>query len=114
MNKLQAIVLEAPAAPAEGGNGIILIAYGLMFVAFYFFVIAPQRKQQKEVQKFQSELSIGSSVMTNGGIFGKVVQLGDTKVTLQVAEGVRIVFLRTAILSAAEDSDKAAGQSSLN
>lgn len=114
MNKLQAIVLEAPAAPAEGGNGIILLAYGLMFVAFYFFVIAPQRKQQKEVQKFQSELANGASVMTTGGIFGKVVQVTDTKVTLQVAEGVRIVVLKSAILGAAEESDKASGQASLN
>lgn len=93
---------------------MILIAYGLMFAAFYFFVIAPQRKQQKEIKKFQDELAIGASVMTTGGIFGKVVQVGETKVTLQVAEGVRIAFLRSAILGNAEESDKQAGQASLN
>lgn len=114
MNKMQAIVLEAPAAPAEGGSGIILLAYGLMFAAFYFFVIAPQRKQQKAVQKFQSELSVGASVMTTGGIFGKITQLGESKVTLQVAEGVRISVLRSAILGTADDNDKVAGQAALN
>lgn len=117
MNKLQAIVLEAPAAPAapgEGGSGIILLAYGLMFVAFYFFVIAPQRKQQKEIRKFQDELATGAQVMTTGGIFGKVVQVSDDKVTLQIAEGVRISVLKSAVLGAAGESDKVAGQASLN
>ena len=115
MNKLQALVLQQQASPApEGGGGIILLAYGLMFVAFYFFVIAPQRKQQKEVQKFQSELKVGTSIMTTGGIFGKVVSLTDGKATVQVAEGVRLVVLRSAILANSEDSTAASGQASLN
>lgn len=120
MNILQVFVLQAPAAPAgaagpaEGGSNIILIAYALMFAAFYFFVIAPQRKQQKEIRKFQEELSVGSSVLTSGGIFGKVVQISDNKVTLQVSEGSRIVFLKSAILSLADDNAKVGGQAGLN
>lgn len=115
MNKLQALVLQQPASPApEGGGGVILLAYGLMFVAFYFFVIAPQRKQQKAVQKFQSELKVGSAVMTTGGIFGKVVSLTDVKATVQVDEGVRLVVLRSAILANSEESDGASGQAALN
>lgn len=121
MNIMQAIVLQtppaptaAPAAPAEGINGTILIAYGLMFAAFYFFVIAPQRKQQKEIKRFQDELSVGASVMTSGGLFGKVVQVSDNKVTLQAAEGVRLVFLKSAIIGLADDSNRTGGQASLN
>jgi preprotein translocase subunit YajC len=117
MNKLQSIVLQAPAAPAagaEGGSGIILLAYGLMFVAFYFFVIAPQRKQQKEIRKFQDALATGAHVMTTGGIFGKVVQVSEDRVTLQIAEGVRISVLRSAVVGAPGESDKVIGQASLN
>lgn len=108
------IVLEAPATPPEGGGYGVLLVYALFIAGMYFLMIAPQRKQQKEIKKFQDELAIGASVMTTGGIFGKVVQVGESKVTLQVAEGVRITFLRSAILGAAEESDKVAGQASLN
>lgn len=102
---LQAAPAAGP-APSAGDSLMGLLPLVLMFVAFYFFLIAPQRKQQKAIAKFQSELKVGDSVMTSAGIFGKVVSLQDTKVTLQVAEGVRLVFLRTAVLSA-DDSAKA-------
>ena len=110
MNTLPQVLLQAaPAAgapPSPEGGLMSLLPLVLMFVAFYFFLIAPQRKQQKAIAKFQSELKVGDSVMTSAGIFGRVVSLQDTKVTLQVAEGVRLVFLRTAVLSA-DESEKA-------
>lgn len=110
MNTLPQVLLQAaPAAgspPSPEGGLMSLLPLVLMFVAFYFFLIAPQRKQQKAIAKFQSELKVGDSVMTSAGIFGRVVSLQDTKVTLQVAEGVKLVFLRTAVLSA-DESEKA-------
>lgn len=108
MNTLPQVLLQAaPAAGPSAESGLMsLLPLVLMFVAFYFFLIAPQRKQQKAIAKFQSELKVGDSVMTSAGIFGKVVSLQDSKVTVQVAEGVKLVFLRTAILSA-DDTAKA-------
>lgn len=95
---LQALFLNTPAAGPSGTDSLMqFLPLVLMFVAFYFFLIAPQRKQQKALAKFQTELSVGASVMTSAGIFGKVVSIAETKVTVQVAEGVRLVFLRTAI-----------------
>ncbi len=107
MPNLPLVLLQAaPAAPSPDGGGLMsLLPLVLMFVAFYFFLIAPQRKQQKAIAKFQSELSVGDAVMTSAGIYGKVVSLQETRVTLQVAEGVRLVFLRSAVLSA-DDSAK--------
>lgn len=104
MNTLPQILLQAatPAAPSAEGGLMSLLPLVLMFVAFYFFLIAPQRKQQKAIAKFQSELKVGDAVMTSAGIFGKVVSIQDTKVTLLVAEGVKLDFLRTAILSSDE------------
>lgn len=95
---LQTLFLNTPAAGPSGTDSLMnFLPLVLMFVAFYFFLIAPQRKQQKALAKFQTELSVGASVMTSAGIFGKVVSIAETKVTVQVAEGVRLVFLRTAI-----------------
>ena len=96
---LQTLFLNTPPVGPSGADSLLgLLPLVLMFVAFYFFLIAPQRKQQKALAKFQAELSVGDAVMTSGGIFGKVVSIAETKVTVQVAEGVRLVFLRTAIL----------------
>lgn len=106
MNTLPQVLLQAAPAPSTGEGLMSLLPLVLMFAAFYFFLIAPQRKQQKAIAKFQSELKVGDSVMTSAGIFGKVVSLQESKVTVQVAEGVRLVFLRTAILSS-DDSAKA-------
>lgn len=106
MNTLPQVLLQAAPAPSAGEGLMSLLPLVLMFAAFYFFLIAPQRKQQKAIAKFQSELKVGDSVMTSAGIFGKVVSLQESKVTVQVAEGVRLVFLRTAILSS-DDSAKA-------
>ncbi len=101
---LTALLLQTPpAAGAEQPNALMsLLPLILMFAAFYFFLIAPQRKQQKALAKFQSELKVGDPVMTTAGIFGKVVSLQETKATVQVAEGVRLVFLRSALLQSDE------------
>jgi preprotein translocase subunit YajC len=103
MNSLPQVLANAGAPPEAGLMSFLPLV--LMFVAFYFFLIAPQRKQQKAIAKFQSELKVGDPVMTSGGIFGKVVSLQDAKVTVQVAEGVKLTFLRSAIL--ADDTAKA-------
>lgn len=101
---LNALLLQTPpaGAPEQPSALLQLLPLILMFAAFYFFLIAPQRKQQKALAKFQSELKVGDPVMTTAGIFGKVVSLQDTKATVQVAEGVRLVFLRSALLQSDE------------
>jgi preprotein translocase subunit YajC len=95
----------APAAPGGGGGGssgggggsggmMQLLFPVLIFVAFYFFLIRPQQKKQKELD---SKLKKGDRVFTNAGIIGKIVELGEKRVTLEVSKGVNVVFLRTAI-----------------
>ena len=64
---------------------------------FYFLLIRPNAKKQKELQKMLSELKKGDDVSTQGGIIGKITGLKDNEVTLQVQEGVRVRFLRSAI-----------------
>ena len=55
-----------------------------MFAIMYFFMILPQRKKQKEIQKFQNELAEGTQVVTGGGIYGTVKSIDLTKNTVDV------------------------------
>ena len=98
----------APATPAPAGGGSAPSGGGasqssgalqmlfpvLIFVAFYFFLIRPQQKKQKDLD---NKLKKGDRVFTNAGIIGKIVELNDRRVTLEVSKGVQMVFLRTAI-----------------
>ncbi len=59
-------------------------------VIFYFLLIRPQQKKAKEHQALVSKLSAGDEVVTTGGILGKVTEVGDSFVTMEIAEGVRI------------------------
>jgi preprotein translocase subunit YajC len=59
-------------------------------VIFYFLLIRPQQKKAKEHQALVSKLSTGDEVVTTGGILGKVTEVGDSFVTIEVADGVRL------------------------
>ncbi len=92
-----------------GGNYSSFLMIGAMLVVMYFFMIRPQQKKQKELKNFRESLSSGSEVVTNGGIFGKVITIEDDKVTLEVDRGVKIKVLKSAIssaMTAATDAEK--------
>lgn len=69
----------------------------LIMVVFYFLVIRPQAKRQKEHQKFVSDLKRGDEVVTASGIFGRVEGITDNIVNLEIADGVRIKVLRSQV-----------------
>ena len=82
----------AQTAPGFGGPGQMLnfLPLVLVFVVFYFLLIRPQQKKAKDHQQMLTRLKKNDEVMTSGGIYGKVVALTDTVVTLEVAPNVRI------------------------
>ena len=69
-----------------------LIMFGAIFAIMYFFMIRPQQKQRKEIQKFQNELQEGTQVVTGGGIYGTVksVDLAKNTVEVKIARDVVI------------------------
>lgn len=69
-----------------------------LFAIVYFFMIRPQSKRQKEVEKFRNSLTIGQDVVTTGGIHGTVKAVDVSTVTLKVATGVEMVFDKSAIV----------------
>jgi preprotein translocase subunit YajC len=91
---------SAPAAPSGGassGGELQLLLLPLMFVLFYFLMIRPQQKRQKEMDEMLKALRRGDVVRTSGGIRGEVTDLTDTEVTLLIADKVKINVLRSHI-----------------
>ena len=78
----------APSGP--GGQFAPILMMVVFVVIFYFLLIRPQQKKAKEHQALVSKLSAGDEVVTTGGILGKVTEVGDSFVTIEIADGVRV------------------------
>ena len=101
---------QAPAGKATGGGGDwgFIIMMVMIFGIFYFLMIRPQQKKQKELQAMLNNLAYGDMVMTTGGIHGKVTGLADAVITLEIADKVRIKVARSAIGAVIQKSGSAA------
>jgi preprotein translocase subunit YajC len=73
------------------------IMMGMLMIVFYFFMIRPQQKKAREAKKFRESLQKGSKVITIGGIHGKVIEVADTTVLLEVDNGVKLRFEKSAV-----------------
>lgn len=73
-----------------GGDYSFLIMMVAIFAIMYFFMIRPQNKKQKEIQNFRKNLQVGQEVITAGGIYGKVKEIEDNVIVLEIASGVKI------------------------
>ena len=93
----------APAGQGAGGFGG-LIPIILMFAIFYFLLIRPQQKRNKEHREMIGNLKKGDRVITSGGIYGRIVTLDDTTITLEVADKVRIKVLRANVGALAQST----------
>lgn len=95
------------AAPQSGGGISMLIMMVLIIVVMFFFMIRPQQKKQKELAKFRSSLQKGDKIVTIGGIYGKIADINDQYVTVEVGGDVRIKFDKSAILKDMSDAPQA-------
>ena len=81
----------AQGAPGAAGSQIpFILLMVAIFAMFYFVLFRPQQKKQKEHQALISKLATGDEVVTTGGLLGKITEVGDSFVTIEVADGVRI------------------------
>lgn len=85
----------AAAAPAGADSLLGLLPFVILFVIFYFFLIRPQSKRVKEHKKMVEALGKGDEVITNGGLLGKVVEIGDEFITLEVAKNIQVKIQRS-------------------
>lgn len=88
----------AQAAPAGGQGGLAgFLPLIIIFLVFWFFLIRPQMKQQKEHKNMVEALSKGDEVVTAGGVLGKIIQVSDSFVTLEIAKGVEIKVQKNSV-----------------
>ncbi len=84
----EALAEGSQAASQPGGEQFILLIG--MVVLFYFILIRPQQKRAKEHKKMVAEIGKGDEVITNGGVLGKITNVGEQYLTLEIAENVEI------------------------
>jgi preprotein translocase subunit YajC len=102
---LVSILLQAEASSQSSGwSGILMMV--IIVAIFYFFMIRPQQKKQKEIQKSRDALKTGDKVITAGGIYGKIRDIGDTYMLIEIADGVRIRVDKTSIFASSEDAQQ--------
>lgn len=97
-------ISTAYAQAAGGASGLMdgglvsLLPLVLIFVVFYFLLIRPQQKKMKEHRAMVAALRRGDRVVTSGGLIGQVTKvLSDTELQVEIAEGVRVRVIRTAV-----------------
>jgi preprotein translocase subunit YajC len=90
MNGLISVAHAQGAAPPQGGGLAPLLMMVVFIVIFYFLLIRPQQRKAKEHQAMIGKLAVGDEVVTAGGILGRIVEVGDSFITLEIADGVRI------------------------
>ena len=104
---LLSILLLAGSPGGEGGQGGGQWSGIFMMVAivaiFYFFMIRPQQKKQKEIKKMREAMKVGDKVVTSGGIYGKIKDVSDSTFTIEIAENVRIKVDKASVFATAND-----------
>lgn len=95
-----ATAMAPPPEGAENTGGhtaVMLLFYAGLFAIFYFLLIRPQTRRNRELRNMQDSLKKGDSVITSGGLYGVVYKLKDEAVILEIAEGVRVKVQKGAI-----------------
>lgn len=105
--ELNSILLQDAGGAAGSGMMSILMIVVLILI-FYFFMIRPQSKKQKEIRKFREGLQAGDKVITAGGIFGKIKEVKDTYIILEIADNVKIRIDKGSVYPSAAEASQAA------
>ena len=90
-----------------GSNSSFLIMMVIIFAIMWLFMIRPQQKKQKEIQKFRNSIAIGNQVVTAGGIYGTVVAIDEANniLTLEIAKNVHVRIDRNSVFQSAQPQE---------
>lgn len=94
---LNFVLLQSAGAQAGGSAAMNIIMIVVLIGVFYLFMIRPQQKRRKEIEKFRSALQRGSKVMTSGGIHGKIAAVKDSTYSIEIAPNVTITVDKNAV-----------------
>lgn len=105
------IILMAPQGQGQGGGMFsTLIMFGLIIVIFYFMILRPQQKRQKERDKMLNDVQKGDKIITVGGMHGNVVGLEDKTVLVQISDNVKVKIEKSAISSVVRSTSDSVGK----
>lgn len=107
MNYLTIILDAAAASGQQGGGASMWIMLILIFAVMWLFMIRPQRKQQKELEKFRNELKKGDKIVTAGGIYGTVSEIQERTVLVKVDGEVKLRVDKSSIVRDSSDVQQA-------
>ena len=79
-----------------------MLMFGMILIVFYFFMIRPQMKKQKELKSFRESMTVGDKIVTIGGIHGKVLEVAEATILISTENG-KLRLDKTAVSSSAED-----------
>ena len=100
---------------SSGGMGSMLISIVLMIAVFYFLLIRPQKKKEKEAKNMRDSLMVGDDLVTIGGIVGKVIKIKDDEVTIETGSNkTRLTFKKWAINQVLTEKDIIASNAKKN
>ena len=105
---LNLILLQAEGAAPQGSQWSFWIMMILIFVVFYFFMIRPQTKKQKELPKQREEMKKGDKVVTAGGIYGEIKEVQETTFIITIAKDVTIKVSKESVFADVADAQQAA------
>jgi len=99
MRKIIPLALAALAQEAPAGGGIMqsLIMFVPLILIFYFLLIRPQQQRQKKHQAMLADMKKGDTVVTAGGLIGKIIKVAETEVTVELADGMRVRAIKAMI-----------------
>ena len=103
---LSSILLMQPAEGGEGGGLLSFLPLILIILVFYLFFIRPQMKRSKDQRKFREALEKGQKVVTIGGIHGKILEVKDTYVLLEVEGQNKLKVEKSAIAMDSQDQQQ--------
>lgn len=104
VNLLQTAAASATAPAGQMGSLVFTIV--AMILIFYFFLIRPQKKQEKETKKMLDALKKGDRIVTIGGIYGTIFNVTESTVVIKVDDNTKIEFSKTAVSRVIADEDK--------
>ncbi len=94
---LNSIILMMGSQEGEGNQLMNFLPLILIVLVFYLFFIRPQMKKSKDQKKFREALKKGDKVITIGGIHGKILEISETTITLDIGNQIRMTFQKSAI-----------------
>jgi preprotein translocase subunit YajC len=99
--------MAQPTGSSGGSNPLVtFLPLILVFVVFYFFMIRPQMRKQKEMNNYRNSLKKGDKVITTGGIYGRVIEVKDNSVMMDVGGDVKLKVDKSALMKDPTDTEQ--------